>query len=133
MSSCQIHFRLQNGDERERRFLRRKLNEFVEDRGVHLDFDQQKIDVPPTVRSTFLMVFSPDGNKVASTHGDHKIYISQVKTGKVIQTLEGHPRTPWCLAFHPTLKDVIASGCLAGEVRYGIYYLYPLLKSGLNS
>lgn len=54
---------------------------------------------------------------MASTHGDHKIYISEVRTGRVVQTLEGHPRTPWCLAFHPTLKNMVASGCLAGEVR----------------
>ena len=30
---------------------------------------------------------------------------------------EGHPRTPWCLAFHPSLHNILASGCLAGEVR----------------
>lgn len=43
-------------------------------------------------RSTFLMVFSPDKELVASTHGDHNIYISEVKTGECIQTLKGHPR-----------------------------------------
>src|SRR5207249_1505905 len=84
---------------------------------VDSPFDQDKIELPSSVRSTFLMVFSPNGEKVASTHGDHKIYISLIRTGKMIQTLEGHPRTPWCLAFHPSLKDVVASGCLAGEVR----------------
>lgn len=94
-----------------------KLQQFAEDKSVHLPFDQDKIELPSSVRSTFLMVFSPDGEKVASTHGDHKIYISLIRTGKMIQTLEGHPRTPWCLAFHPSLKDVVASGCLAGEVR----------------
>ncbi len=43
-------------------------------------------------RCTFLMVFSPDKELLASTHGDHNIYISEVKTGECIQTLKGHPR-----------------------------------------
>ena len=43
-------------------------------------------------KSTFLMVFSPDKELLASTHGDHNIYISEVKTGECIQTLRGHPR-----------------------------------------
>lgn len=97
--------------------VERKFKCLAEDKSVHLPFSQRKIELPITVRSTFLMVFSPQGDKVASTHGDHKIYISQLASGKVIQTLEGHPRTPWCLAFHPSLSDVVASGCLAGEVR----------------
>ncbi|XP_064110627.1 uncharacterized protein LOC135218329 [Macrobrachium nipponense] len=56
-------------------------------------------------------------SKVASTHGDHNIYVSEVKTGQCICTLEGHPRTPWCIAFHPASNEIIASGCLGGEVR----------------
>lgn len=43
-------------------------------------------------RSTFLMVFSPDKELLASTHGDHNIYISEVKTGECLQVLTGHPR-----------------------------------------
>ena len=43
-------------------------------------------------KSTFLMVFSPDRELLASTHGDHNLYISEVKTGECIQTLSGHPR-----------------------------------------
>ena len=26
-------------------------------------------------------------------------------------------RTPWCVAFHPSHKDLLASGCLGGHVR----------------
>ena len=63
------------------------------------------------------MAFSPDGTKVASCHGDHNVYICDVANGKVVQTLTGHPRTPWCVVFHPTQNDVLASGCLAGHVR----------------
>ena len=44
-------------------------------------------------RSTFLMVFSPDKELLASTHGDHNIYITEVKTGECIKTLKGHPRS----------------------------------------
>lgn len=83
------------------------------------------------------MVFSPDGyvffhkkifntiknfllyfrTKLASTHGNHNVYITEVKTGKNIRTLSGHPRTPWCIAFHPSSSQILASGCLGGQVR----------------
>lgn len=68
-------------------------------------------------RSTFLMVFSPDKKLMASTHGDHNVYVTEVKTGKCVQILKGHPRTPWCVAFHPSHSGLIASGCLGGQVR----------------
>ena len=41
----------------------------------------------------------------------------QVKTGQCIKTLTGHPRTPWCVAFHPFYPGILASGCLEGHVR----------------
>lgn len=77
----------------------------------------QRCEMPGTPRSTFLMVFSPDGTKVASTHGNHNIYVTDLKSGKNIRTLVGHPRTPWCIAFHPTCNELVASGCLGGQVR----------------
>lgn len=73
--------------------------------------------MPGIPRSTFLMVFSPDGTKVASTHGNHNIYITDIRSGKNLNTLVGHPRTPWCIAFHPTSNQIVASGCLGGQVR----------------
>ena len=76
-------------------------------------------------RSAFLVVFSPDRELMASTHGDHNIYVSQVSSGKCISTLKGHPRTPWCIAFHPTRKWLLASGCLGGHVR-----LWDLMGDG---
>lgn len=85
------------------------------------DHDQyhlfQRCEMPGLPRSTFLMVFSPDGTRVASTHGNHNIYISDVRNGKHVKTLIGHPRTPWCIAFHPTSNQIVASGCLGGQVR----------------
>lgn len=80
-------------------------------------YDELHCEMPGQPRSTFLMVFSPDGTKVASTHGNHNIYVTDIKSGKNIRTLVGHPRTPWCIAFHPTSNQILASGCLGGEVR----------------
>ncbi|CAH1966553.1 unnamed protein product [Acanthoscelides obtectus] len=81
------------------------------------DYEELRCEMPGVPRSTFLMVFSPDGSKVASTHGNHNIYITDIKSGKNIKTLVGHPRTPWCIAFHPTSDQIVASGCLGGQVR----------------
>lgn len=54
---------------------------------------------------------------IASTHVNHNIYITEIKTGKCVHSLVGHRRTPWCLTFHPTIPGLVASGCLDGEVR----------------
>ncbi|KAK7024144.1 WD domain, G-beta repeat [Halocaridina rubra] len=93
------------------------LHRVTEETLVYRKYSQTSCQLPGAPKSTFLMVFSPDGSKVASTHGDHNIYVSEVKTGHCICTLEGHPRTPWCVAFHPASNEIIASGCLGGEVR----------------
>lgn len=55
--------------------------------------------------------------RIASTHGDHTVRVTEIATGKCTHVLHGHPRTPWCLAFHPSSNDILASGCLGGEVR----------------
>ncbi|KAJ8315012.1 hypothetical protein KUTeg_007162 [Tegillarca granosa] len=68
-------------------------------------------------RATFLTDFSPDGKRIASTHGDHTVRVTEIATRKCTHVLHGHPRTPWCLAFHPSSNDILASGCLGGEVR----------------
>lgn len=36
-----------------------------------------------------------------------------------VQTLVGHPRTPWSVKFHPTDPRYVASGCLGFQVRCG--------------
>ncbi|XP_031697912.1 activating molecule in BECN1-regulated autophagy protein 1-like, partial [Anarrhichthys ocellatus] len=77
----------------------------------------QKVDLPDSPRSTFLLAFSPDRTLMASTHVNHNIYITEVKTGKCLHSLVGHRRTPWCVTFHPTIPGLVASGCLDGEVR----------------
>lgn len=97
---------------------RKNMEAFAEEELVRKDnFDEMRCQMPGLSRSTFLMVFSPDGTKVASTHGNHNIYVTDIRTGKNIKTLVGHPRTPWCIAFHPSSNQIIASGCLGGQVR----------------
>ena len=54
---------------------------------------------------------------MASSHGDHTVRIVDCKTGRCLNTLRGHPRTPWCVAFHPSSDELLASGCLGGQVR----------------
>ncbi|KAI0208440.1 Activating molecule in BECN1-regulated autophagy protein 1 [Lamellibrachia satsuma] len=68
-------------------------------------------------RSTFLITFSPNGQFIGSTHGDHTVRVTDVTSGKCLHVLKGHPRTPWSIAFHPTSNNLLASGCLAGHVR----------------
>ncbi|KAF5303010.1 hypothetical protein FQR65_LT08339 [Abscondita terminalis] len=93
------------------------LRAFAEDELVRKEYKEMRCEMPGSPRSTFLMVFSPDGTKVASTHGNHNIYVTDLRSGKNIKTLIGHPRTPWCIAFHPTCNELVASGCLGGQVR----------------
>ncbi|XP_051545975.1 activating molecule in BECN1-regulated autophagy protein 1B [Myxocyprinus asiaticus] len=95
----------------------RLLQQLVEDRTRWMKWQSQKVELPDNPRSTFLLAFSPDRNLVASTHVNHNIYITDVKTGKCLHSLVGHRRTPWCVTFHPTIPGLVASGCLDGEVR----------------
>ena len=106
--------------------LERQAQEAAEERlaGRELKVSECELKGRQT-RSAFLVVFSPDRDLMASTHGDHNIYVSRVSNGKCISTLKGHPRTPWCVAFHPTRKGLLASGCLGGHVR-----LWDLMGDG---
>mmetsp|Transcript_17504 Transcript_17504/g.25919 ORF Transcript_17504/g.25919 Transcript_17504/m.25919 type:complete len:826 (+) Transcript_17504:119-2596(+) len=67
--------------------------------------------------STISVAFSPDRKTMASTHGDHTVKITCCSTGRLLETLEGHPRTPWTVKFHPTNPHILASGCLGFQVR----------------
>jgi len=70
-----------------------------------------------TAVSTISIAFSSDGDALASTHGDHTVKITCCHSGRVLNMLEGHPRTPWTVKFHPTNKYIVASGCLGYQVR----------------
>ena len=80
-------------------------------------FTRQYCELPATAKSTISISFSPDGLTLASTHGDHTVKVISFPEGRVLHTLEGHPRTPWTVKFHPTDSNIVASGCLAFEVR----------------
>ena len=53
------------------------------------------------------MVFSPDKRLMASAHGDHNVYVSRVSDGGCVRVLTGHPRSPWCVAFHPSRDGIL--------------------------
>ncbi|XP_037109380.1 activating molecule in BECN1-regulated autophagy protein 1b isoform X1 [Syngnathus acus] len=95
----------------------RLLHLLVEEKVCGMKWQSQKVELPDSPRSTFLLAFSPDRTLMASTHVNHNIYITEVKTGKCLHSLVGHRRTPWCVTFHPTIPGLVASGCLDGEVR----------------
>lgn len=97
--------------------IRLDLEHACEDKVSKYKLEELHTSLPSSNKSTFIMTFSPDGQRAASTHGDHRIYICDLNTGKLLGALEGHSKTPWCLAWHPINKDILASGCLAGEVR----------------
>ncbi|KAL2612392.1 hypothetical protein R1flu_024084 [Riccia fluitans] len=71
----------------------------------------------PAPRSTIAAAFSPDGNTLASTHGDHTVKLICCRTGHCLKVLSGHKRTPWVVRFHPGSSEVLASGSLDNEVR----------------
>lgn len=71
----------------------------------------------PSSKATIAAAFSPDGRVLASTHGDHTVKIIDCQTGKCLNVLFGHQRTPWVVRFHPQRSDILASGSLDCEVR----------------
>ncbi|KAL3812398.1 hypothetical protein ACJIZ3_013666 [Penstemon smallii] len=82
---------------------------------LHLSAKYSPLLPPP--RSTIAAAFSPDGKTLASTHGDHTVKIIDCQTGKSLNVLSGHRRTPWVVRFHPLYPEVLASGSLDHEVR----------------
>ncbi|XP_065068417.1 activating molecule in BECN1-regulated autophagy protein 1A-like isoform X1 [Rhopilema esculentum] len=68
-------------------------------------------------KSAFLITFSPNGSRIAVSHGDHTIKIFDVQTNQLITSLKGHTRSAWSICYHPFHNNIIASGSLAGEIR----------------
>jgi activator-of-BECN1-regulated-autophagy protein 1 len=81
------------------------------------DEAQDRSAAPASAVSTISIAFSPDSQTMASTHGDHTVKITSCHTGNLLRTLEGHPRTPWTVKYHPTDGHILASGCLGCQVR----------------
>ena len=44
--------------------------------------------------STIAIAMSPDGDTVATTHGDHTVKVFKISSGELLRTFLGHPRTP---------------------------------------
>ena len=85
--------------------------------GRFANLPSQRAPNPNPSVSTISISFSPDGRTLASTHGDHTVKITCAHTGSLIRNLEGHPRTPWTVKYHPTNNRIVASGCLGFQVR----------------
>lgn len=83
------------------------------DSGRYVSLDRAAL----LVRSTISIAFSHDGKYFASTHGDHTVKVFEYPSGKQIACLDGHPRTPWTVRFHPNDSSIVASGCLGSECR----------------
>ena len=77
----------------------------------------ETLPVPETSKTVYQLTFSPDGRLLAAGHGDHTVRVYAVAEGRLLYTLRGHRRTPWTLHFHPNYPHILASACLAGEVR----------------
>lgn len=82
-----------------------------------MSYCRVRAQLPPNAKSTIALAFSSDCNTLASTHGDHTVKLVDVMRAKITATLQGHPRTPWTVKFHPTEPHIVASGCLGGELR----------------
>lgn len=83
------------------------------DKGRYINLDQPS----NVVRSTISIAFSHDNTLFASTHGDHTVKAFEYPSGFQVACLEGHPRTPWTVRFHPSNHRLVASGCLGSECR----------------
>jgi len=81
-------------------------------------FNADYLDMQNNTVSTISVAFSPDGKTLASTHGDHTVKITCCHSGRLIHSMEGHPRTPWTVKFHPTDSSRCASGCIGYQVRF---------------
>eukprot|EP00736_Rhodelphis_marinus_P014537 Rmarinus@m.1193 len=68
-------------------------------------------------KSTMVVAFSQDGTLMASSHGDHNVNVMEYPSCRLKKKLVGHARTPWSVKFHPKSNTILASACLAGEVR----------------
>jgi len=47
-----------------------------------------------TTISTIAIALSPNGDTVATTHGDHTVKLFKISSGELLRTFLGHPRTP---------------------------------------
>lgn len=95
------------------------IEEWAEKRLVH-KFDKEYLEhftIDECTCCAITAVFSPDGRTFATAHGDHTVKVFRFSDRKLLQCFRGHSRTPWTVKYHPFDNDIVASGCLGGEVR----------------
>jgi WD40 repeat protein len=61
-----------------------------------------------SVLSTIAIAISPNGETIATSHGDHTIKVFFYHTGKQYRIFRGHPRTPWTVKYHSTDSNIVA-------------------------
>ena len=68
--------------------------------------------------SSFRVVFSPDSEYMVTAHRSHEILVfSLTPRCKLLRSLQGHERSPWCMAFHPTEPHLLLVGDLGGKIK----------------
>lgn len=68
------------------------------------------------MNATRRIVFNHDGSIVATAEADRVINLRNAKTGTILLTFPGHPRTINSLAFNPDGKRLVTS-CADGQIR----------------
>jgi WD40 repeat protein len=64
----------------------------------------------PHKDAVWCVAFSPDGKLVASAGHDHKVFLLEVATGKVIAQVDGQQGPVFCVAFSPDSKTLASGG-----------------------
>jgi len=86
--------------------------------GGHGSFGTQLIELAtgkeigtcPHKDSVWCVAFSPDGKLMASAGHDHKAFLMDVATGKVITHVDGQQGPVFCVAFSPDSKTLASGG-----------------------
>jgi RNA polymerase sigma factor (sigma-70 family) len=70
----------------------------------------KEIGVAPHKDAVWCVAFSPDGKYVASAGHDHKVFLLEVATGKLITHIDGQQGPVFCVAFSPDSRTLASGG-----------------------